>query len=192
MITFDKGKIIEYGLEDDVLRLSSEGYKCVRIAQECNKILADRKEDKMYIKVSATNIDSYLKSKKRELMKVEYTIEKLQENVSDTVIGMVENLANGLESEMDKLRRSDGPILEVHQAFYISLVKQQREVIKMMLDAKKNEPENVTNVAVLFGQHLENLMKKIENCKDIGDDVKSVFFKVLADGIPAELGDSKS
>lgn len=172
-------KVTQYGLEEEVLRLYFEGFKPYKISKHCNALLL--KEGKPHIPLNTTNIIRFLKRKNLEY---ELATDTSQTALVKTTIDIDEklnNLVNILESDLDKLRSTDGEINIVAQEFYIRIIREMRNTLELIAGVKGKLQPSI-NFAI-FNQTIEGFVKQVTLSEKLTPESKRVVIEMAADSL---------
>lgn len=177
--SFEVSKIVDYKLDQDVMEMYLQGFKTSRIVKRCNEILDARKDDKEYAELNYMNVKNFLitKQKEIELSKVD-DLTPLSRKAID-ISEKLQEILHVIETELDKLRNPDAPVLDSKQELFIRLIKEFNKTLELAAGIQgKIQPSITFNI---FQSNVEKFCKKIADCKQFTDETKSLMLNMAAD-----------
>jgi hypothetical protein len=105
------------------------------------------------------------------------------------VMSKLEKSVTILESELDKLRNPETPVLESRAGFFLNLLQEIRATVELMAKIQGQiQPAISINI---LAQNMERFCDKIEAEKRLTDDVKSLIINLVADTMSPDLAGGK-
>lgn len=183
----NENKIKRYKLEETVWSLHLEGWSTPKIAKRCNELLIQRCQDPThainYVEVNATNVSQYLRLAKAHIAKEPASATEMEavNKILPDVVEKVSNSCNLLENEIEKLRNESGPVVEARQSFFIRLLAELREYLKLAANMK-GQLQPAVNINI-FNKNVNSLCDRIMAESRLTSDAKQVILNIVADTV---------
>lgn len=159
---YDKSKIEDYNLVDNVIELHHKGFKYSRIAKEVNEILKKRDDGKDYLPVNHMNVKMFLENKYKE---EEYNKPNELTKKHIDVSGGIQMLLDTITEELDKLRVDGEQVSEARAGTLLRLMKELRNTLEVAADLEQKAQPSITfNV---FEDNITKFCAKIMDCIEI-------------------------
>lgn len=175
----EQSKIIDYKLEDEVIKLYFEGFKSTKIAKHCNDLLAKRADGKTYSELNHTNVNQFIKSKKLELEKSAHPektpLAKNSLNLNDKIT----NIVNILETELDKLRDPNNPIQPHQGELFIRMIRELKSTVELSASIEGKLQPSIT--VMQFESSIEGFCALVQQCDRLTPEAKKIVIGLAAE-----------
>lgn len=194
--SYSSGKIMDYGLDELVTKLYIEGFNHSRIAKECNKFINENRElleeKGIEIKpINHMNVAQFIKTYCKQLnANPPVGLAKVSAITLD-VQDKVRNLIATIESELEKIRKTDGPVSPENQNFFLGLVNQfNTSLVNIIAIQEKIQPALFGSVVNRVTSNLHTFIEDVQNSDGLSSDTKNYILdlitkKVLTDDLLA-------
>lgn len=186
-----ESRLKRYGLEELCWDLKFQEFSSYKIAKECNAKLIERiksGDNTRYVMVNAANVEQFLRSSKMELEKSPTNTDTNNLSVVQAHNKVMDKLARSvsiLESELDKLRNPETPVLESRANFFLNLLQEVRATVELMAKIQ-GQLQPAISINILT-QNMERFCDKIEAEKRLTDDAKHLIINLAADTMSPDL-----
>lgn len=190
-----ESRIKRYNLNELCWDLKFQEFSSYKIAKECNAKLMERIKNgdvNQYIMINASNVEQFLRSSKMEMEKSPTNTDTSNLSIVQAhqkVMSKLEKSVTILESELDKLRNPETPILESRAGFFLNLLQEIRATVELMAKIQGQiQPAISINI---LAQNMERFCDKIESENRLTDDVKGLIINLVADTMSPDLAGGK-
>lgn len=178
---FDQSKILDYGLQDQVLEWYLKGVKPHRIATLCNQELDKRKDkaEKNYLPINNVNVTYFLRTKQKEIeFSNNAALAPLNRKAIDVLTAIDETITT-IKTEAEKLIHPDNPIQDSKTQFFIELIKQLNKSLELSANVQgKVQPSININI---FQNNIKNFTDKIMASPDISNETKQLIIRLVTE-----------
>ena len=174
-------KIEDYKLEEFVMTLFNQGFKPANIASRCNKALSERKDNQVYLALNQANVAQYLRVKRKEMALAEKPEETPLGKNSIDLEDEITNIITILQSEIDKIRNPDGPVLDSKSETLIRMVRELRSTLELVAEIKGRMQPSIS--ISVFESNVTKFVNVIKNNKELTNEVKSLVITLACDNL---------
>lgn len=172
-------KVVDYNLEEFVIDLYTKGYTESKIADECNKSLAAREGNQVYIEINHMNVRNYLAKAKKGVERTDLA-NILTQKMPD-VAEKLNYLFGVLQDELEKLRKTSGEAVnDSKQDLFIKMLKEVKSLIQLSANIQGMVPPQTVAVNIInnMSPGITKLTEKINN-SDLSQEAKEELFSVI-------------